>query len=195
MKIKTIEALCKARGTIYLADAEGVQWISDGVAVYPLYGMPRLDESNIFTMFDIPEEKRGKYMFDDSGRIARTVNLSDNADGEQQVQQSDILLYSGGCMLVPVKTSKGIVYINKRHLAPFSDSENGVVLYERILPDGTVYIAVKTGFFLAGVISPVNVINKDFADELTDIAMSAVTDLHRCDEADSDNEQLTFPTE
>ncbi len=162
MKIKTIEALCKARGTIYLADAEGVQWISDGVAVYPLYGMPQLDESNIFTMFDIPDEKRGKYMFDDSGRITRTVNLADNTDGERQVQQSDILLHSGGYILMPIKTSKGIVYINKKYLAPFADSENGVMLYERIAPDGTVYIAVKTGFFLSGVIFPVNIMNKKF---------------------------------
>lgn len=195
MKIKTIEALCKARGTICLADAEGVQWISDGMAAYPLYGMPRLDKSNIFTVFDIPEDKRGKYMFDDSGRIADTVNLSDNADGEKQVESGGILIHTGGYILVPIKTSGGIIYINKKHLAPFSDSENGVMLYERISKSGTVYIAVKTGFFLAGVISPVNVINKDFADELTDMAMSAVTDLRRHDETDADDVPLAFPTE
>lgn len=192
MKIKTIEALCKARGTIYLADAEGVQWISDGVAVYPLYGMPQLDESNIFTMFDIPDEKRGKYMFDDSGRIAHTVNLSDNADGERQVQQSDILLQSGGYILMPIKTSKGIVYINKKYLAPFADSENGVMLYERIAPDGTVYIAVKTGFFLSGVISPVNIMNKSFAEELLEIATLTAAELKK---ESADEEQLAFPTE
>lgn len=45
------------------------------------------------------------------------------------------------------------------------------------------------------MIYPVNIVSKEFADELTDMAMSAVTDLHRCDEADSDNEQLAFPTE
>lgn len=192
MKIKTIEALCKARGTIYLADAEGVQWISDGVAVYPLYGMPQLDESNIFTMFDIPDEKRGKYMFDDSGRIAHTMNLADNTDGERQVQQSDILLQSGGYILMPIKTSKGIVYINKKYLAPFADSENGVMLYERIAPDGTVYIAVKTGFFLSGVISPVNIMNKSFADELLEIATLTAAELKK---ESADEEQLAFPTE
>ncbi len=174
------------------ADAEGVQWISDGVAVYPLYGMPQLDESNIFTMFDIPDEKRGKYMFDDSGRIARTVNLADNTDSERQVQQSDILLHSGGYILMPIKTSKGIVYINKKYLAPFSDSENGVMLYERIAPDGTVYIAVKTGFFLSGVISPVNIINKSFADELLEIATLTAAELKK---ESADEEQLAFPTE
>ena len=46
MKIKSIAAICKKRHTIALYDERDgrTQWIGDGMAIYPLYGMPELDE-------------------------------------------------------------------------------------------------------------------------------------------------------
>ena len=59
--------------------------------------------------------------------------------------------------------------LNNRHLAPFSDSDQGVTLNERTDKSGRTYIAVKDGFLLAGIIYPVNVITKELVHELDEL--------------------------
>ena len=59
MKIKQIESILKARKTIILfQDSENVQWLGDGSAAYPIFGLPNLTEQAIYTLFDIPEDKK-----------------------------------------------------------------------------------------------------------------------------------------
>ena len=67
MKIKAIERLCKANANIVLCDEPTVdvelpprQWMGDGVALYPLDGVPRLDEGGVMAIFDIDAKKREK---------------------------------------------------------------------------------------------------------------------------------------
>ena len=47
MKIKKLIDLCKKRGCFYLFEDERVQWLSDGVALYPLYNVPEFDEETL----------------------------------------------------------------------------------------------------------------------------------------------------
>lgn len=169
MKIKAVESICKANKTILLGQAGGVQWISDGGGCHPLHGLPILDEGNVFTIFDVPEDKRAKFFFDTSGSFLATPDISDNASGEQQLEQGAIAIYAGGRVLIPLKTASGLVFINNKYLAPFNDSENGVLLFERTDKSGRTYIAVKDGFLLAGIIYPVNVITKELVHELDEL--------------------------
>lgn len=66
MKLKKVAALCAKIGAFYLFDEmeEGGelirQWLGDGRSIYPLSGLPVLDESNLCAMFDIPEKKQKK---------------------------------------------------------------------------------------------------------------------------------------
>lgn len=174
MKIKAIESICKANKTILLGEAGGVQWISDGAGCYPLHGLPILDEGNVFTIFDIPEDKRNKFFFDPSGSFLATPDISDTVPGEQQLEQGKLALFAGGRVLLPLKTASGLVFINNKHLAPFNDSENGVVLFERIDKRGKTYIAVKEGFILVGIIYPLNVITKELVEELEALSKLAL---------------------
>lgn len=67
MKLKAIEKICKEYKTIILInvydnDGQLIQWISAGVASYPIPGMPVLTIEHIFKLFDIPEAKEGQYI-------------------------------------------------------------------------------------------------------------------------------------
>ncbi len=94
--------------------------------------------------------------------------------GEVELLTSKLRIQYRGVTLLPVRTSGGIVYINKVYLSPFSDSKNGVRLCERQDKNGNTYLVVKEGMLLLGIILPYVVIDEDFAKELANIA--ALTD-------------------
>ena len=63
MKIKSIAAICKKNKQVVLfnrySDSGTLsQYIGDGNAVYPISGLPELDEESILTIFDVPEKQR-----------------------------------------------------------------------------------------------------------------------------------------
>jgi len=64
MKIKSISAICKANKSVILYEGESCQWISDGAAIFPLFGLPKMTKEHIFTMFDVPEDKRDGFYFE-----------------------------------------------------------------------------------------------------------------------------------
>ena len=59
MKLKKVLSICKTNGLYYLYDridrsGEITQWLGDGYALYPLDGLPILDEESFCAVFDIP---------------------------------------------------------------------------------------------------------------------------------------------
>ncbi len=168
MKISAIQQICKGakRIELFSAPSSPVQWISDGGAFYPLYNLPEMEEENVFTLFDIPEKKQDKIRFEHKRTLPEAIRFTDTADVENALDFGTISIYARGRVLRPLKTSIGIVYINEKHLKPFADAENGVQLYERYTPSGEVYLAVKEGFLLTGIILPYDIVTKEFVDEL-----------------------------
>ena len=68
MKLKKVLSICKANGLYYLYDridrsGEITQWLGDGYALYPLDGLPILDEESFCAVFDITREAREKKSF------------------------------------------------------------------------------------------------------------------------------------
>ena len=177
MKIASIQQICKSAKRIELFSAPGasVQWISDGGAFYPLYNLPEMEEENVFALFDIPEKKQEKIHFEHKYQLPEALSFADATATETPLEFGNISIYARGRILAPIKTSLGIIYINEKYLKPFSDAENGVQLYERYTPRGGVYIAVKEGFLLTGIILPYDIITKEFVAELETIyKLSAV---------------------
>lgn len=63
MKLKKVLSICKANGLYYLYDridrsGEITQWLGDGYAIYPLDGLPILDEESFCAVFDIILERQ-----------------------------------------------------------------------------------------------------------------------------------------
>jgi hypothetical protein len=177
MKLASIQQICKGAKRIELFSMQSsrVQWISDGGAFYPLYNLPEMKEENVFTLFDIPPKKQEKIHFEHRNGLPGFLSFADTTASESPLEFCNISICARGRILAPIKTSLGITYINEKYLRPFSDAENGIQLYERHTPGGEVYIAVKEGFLLTGIILPYDIITEDFVKELQNIyKLSAV---------------------
>lgn len=60
MKLKKVLSICKTNGLYYLYDridrsGEITQWLGDACALYPLDGLPILDEESFCAVFDISD--------------------------------------------------------------------------------------------------------------------------------------------
>jgi hypothetical protein len=67
MKIKSIATICKKNKQVVLfnrySDSGTLsQYIGDGNTVYPISGLPELDEESILTIFDVPEKQREDWL-------------------------------------------------------------------------------------------------------------------------------------
>ena len=170
MKIKSLAAICKRRKNIVLFhDGSDQQYISDGNAVYPVFGLPELNTDYILTIFDVPEKDRDKYITRET-TLPDGINLSDDDYSERAVISIPISIAYGGTPLRPLKTTGGIVYIDSRYLSPLADMLDVLELYERRTTAGELYIAAKAGFLLQAVILPHNVIEESFVDRLSELA-------------------------
>ncbi len=168
MKLKQIESILKAEKTIIVSENAFCQWLGNGAAFYPVYNLPKLTQENIFTMFDIPEDKRDKFYFEQRA-LPEFINFEDGDETEEMLERSDISFYANGRALEPLKTSQGIAFINTRYLKPFSDSAAGYELYERTDKLGKPYIVAKSGFTLLGVFAPYDLVNESFINSLETI--------------------------
>ena len=162
MKIKKLARLCSARKRIQLFDGETVQYIGDGSAVYPVWGMPELDKESLMVVFDIPEKKQ-KDFFISREPAPESINLKDLDETEQLVERLGFEMDG----MVLLRTGKGLAMIAGKYLAPIEDEEN-LELYERTGKDGAQYIAAKAGFDLLALISEVQV-TAEFVDKLADL--------------------------
>lgn len=152
------------------------QYLSDGSAVYPISGLPELDEESILTIFDVQEKERDKWIVKRSA-IPAGICLDDVAAVERPVEEDSISIAYGGMILRPLQTTHGLVFIDSRYLAPVSDVLDVLELYERTTKSGTPYIVAKAGFLLQAVIMPFDVINEKFVDGMKDLAAQCGTAL------------------
>ena len=175
MKIKQVESLLKQTKYIAIYDDDdretGCQWVSNGRAYYPLRNMPWFDDAeSIFTMLDVPADKRDKYLFQHFEYDDRPTSLdfSDNVPGEKPFDRDLIMLSMDGNEIEPLKSSSGVVFLDTQYLKPFAD-EQSVELYERKSERVGTYIAVKSGLLLLGLIIPAPILNETFVEMLSDL--------------------------
>ena len=141
------------------------QYIGDGSAVYPVVGLPPLDAESLLTIFDVPEKDRDNYFVKTLG-IPAGISFEDTDATERQVEREGISIIYSGRTLKPIHTTRGLVFIESRYLAPVADVLDVLELYERRTTDGAPYIVAKAGFLLQAVIMPYDVINQQFVESL-----------------------------
>lgn len=158
MKISAIEKICKEAKMIRLFMVGDVQWVAAGYGCYPLWGLPRMSAEQMCGMFDIPEDKRGKFMLDDEIDAPAGYNFEDYDRDEQPLKQSAVSVMVDGVMLVPCLTDNGLLWIQPRLFLPFStiktDAGEGVNYHVRKTEGGGRYVAVKNGISLCGLVMP-----------------------------------------
>lgn len=120
-------------------------------------------------MFDISAKQQEKIIFR-HGPAPEGINLDDVDPTERRLSDDGLSVVYDGGILKPLQTRNGISFIQNKYLSPLEDVIEMVQLYERATPQGTPYIVAKTGFFLAAVIMPYNVINEKFVYHLSALA-------------------------
>ena len=181
MKIKSIAAICKKNKQVVLfnrySDSGTIsQYIGDGNAVYPISGLPELDEESILTIFDVPEKQREDWLVRYRD-IPEGISFEDTDATEKIVEQGNLSIVYSGKTLKPLQTRRGLVFIESRYLSPVSDVLDVLELYERVTPFGAPYIVAKAGFLLQAVIMPYDVISQQFVDNLKRLTEQCVLSL------------------
>lgn len=167
MKLSKIGALCRAvKRFIIYRTRRGEQWLSDGYAIFPLRDMPRLEPDNVFLIFDVPEEKRGKMLFDEKDELPCGLDLSEDTEDKFPLHPVPMAIGYRGAVLYPYFVGSRIIFIDKKSLDCF---ENGIELFERKFTDGRSYIVVKKGFFIEGALMAAEVACAELADNLSDM--------------------------
>lgn len=171
MKIRKIIDICKRSGYILLFEGGSEQWISDGAAVYPMYGIPKFEQSTLYATYDITGKQAGKIIFRHERNFPILYDFSDVIAGENIVQSGQLCITDAGRTLIPYATSQGVMFIDAKYLRPLEDIEGDMLeMYERHDANGQIYFAAKTGFMLVAIIMPVDVINPAFVGRLKELA-------------------------
>ena len=185
MKIKQIESICKQAKKIAVIETHEGQWLSDGYAAYPVYNLPKLTKEIIFAMFDVPSEKRDKFQFIHENKDDR-YNFEDNDPNELHTQQEHLYIFKEGRLLLPLYTSNGVSFIDRKYIRPFENEENGYDFYERKTPDGRTYIVAKSGLLIVGIMIPFDCFDQNFIQQLVAISEAAQVALFKKEQAESE---------
>ncbi len=168
MKLKQIEKICKTSSRIVLYDevremdvdelpGEGElprQWMSDGVAAYPLDGLPYLDEEAVCAIFDVDAKKRDKMTISHKMTLPESVDFSDLHAGDSPLEPLNFKMALGSDELCLFRDKDGALMVIKEvYRKPF-DAWKECECYKRIDSGGKPYVAVIHGCVLRGVIYP-----------------------------------------
>jgi hypothetical protein len=146
------------------------QWLGNGGAVYPLHGLPYMQENNLFTLFDITDKQQDKICFRHEHLPTTAINFEDVDPKESILDREKLTIGHAGRILRPLQTRRGLVFIDTAALQPLADLADTLELYERETEAGGTYIAAKSGFMLVGVIMPYNIIEKGFVEQVESLA-------------------------
>ena len=169
MKLSEIKKLCKASGCVRLIDEPSLmeddgavppvhrQWITDGVACYPLDGLPYLDESSICAIFDIDSKKLAKMTVTHQPSLPEGMDFTDQHSGDDPLEQLDLQMSLGGNALYLFRDGAGaLVMIKAAYCKPF-EAWDECECYKRKDGAGRPYVAVMSGCILRGLIYPYKV--------------------------------------
>lgn len=195
MRMRKVIDICKKTGALYLYNTEeGVQWISDGAAMYPMFDLPQFGCDELCEVFDLTDEQREKMHMSHLSSLPNGVSVEDIQVGERPVERLTPWMRYAGTDMVAYRTSDGVVFLDARYLTPYEKAES-LDIYERHTASGQMYFAVKIGFMLHGLIEPQKP-DRALLSGLEDIVRGYRTALEIAERESGDEpEQLQLNTE
>ncbi len=155
MKLKAIAAIFSKNKHLILMDApDGEQWISNGVAVYSLRGMPRMTPEAILRIFDVAPDK-AKDWHCEAQELPTGIPFDDYARGETDIEPAKILIGWNGDGYTLFPDERKIYTIKTVYLKPLLDEPDYLTYHKRQTEGGGFVLAVKIGMEIKAVICPV----------------------------------------
>lgn len=176
MLVKKCIDICKRAGCFCFYNTPEGQWLSDGCAVYPLFGVPHLDADTVCTMYDISETKKDKTHFKHITGLPETFDFGDIVASEKECGRIPIGVFAFGRNMMPFQCSTGAVYFDATYFEPLKDSAKGMLkVFERMTASGESYYVVKEGMCLVALILPVDAATQEMVKQLE--SLTALTAL------------------
>lgn len=194
MKISKIAALCKKTKSIvhiHGEEFEGTQWIGTAHALYRVDGMPEFSQKSLLTLFDVPEDKRSKWMY---RTAAPGVDLRDYVPEEESIEPVGFpVQYHGGTlqMYSPLRSFEA-AYLNTAYLAPLLDEARKLTMFWRDTGSGQCF-AIKSGLFLRAILFRTHVASHSLADGLRSMAELTTRMVRRQESAEPGYQQRLDP--
>ena len=174
MKLNKIRKLCKGKEVCILYDEfsgeDGAlvrQWLSDGVGMWPVSGLPELKESNLGTLLGLTEKQAEKWVLREEevpGNLAGS--MGDLEAWESPLKESVLSVNADGRELLPLWDKEGrVLWIDRARTEPCW-SETAVLV--RRETEGGPVAAVFEGLFLAGILRA-ETLTGDLRRELRDV--------------------------
>lgn len=180
MKLSKVAAAFKPSKTariVVRTDENGEikrQFVTNGAALYPLDGLPMLDEQSILSVFDIPKDKQSEWITKvesaNESEFLKAV-LEDNDDSDTEIHHTGMMFDYMDTTMIAYFSQSGVVFLNANYIKPIANEGDSIGFYTRKTISGNIIVA-KTGFLLIAVIMPVNVMHGDFVEKLSTIAAS-----------------------
>lgn len=186
MKFKTLGTILKKSKRAVILEREVgwsgnrrvvQQYISNGFAAYPVYGLPRLDKVMLLTIMDIPADQWCDWWVSIKD-VPSSMNFTDIDEQEERLTDFYGEITVNGTPLRPVGTAhNGLVLVNPEFIKPLEDvAKNGIETYIRYTPDNSPYLAVKSGLLVQAIIMPVSV-TKSLYENLRELTARCLTQL------------------
>ena len=163
MIIKKIIDLCKKNLIVRIYKTEQGQFISNGSGLYPITGLPVFDEDSFCLTYDIPKDK---LRFSEESLLPVNIDISDSVEEENVCEALQLVLLYHGKKVFPLITETGIKFIDSAYISPLSDNDNMLSFYERTSLNGEKYFVIKNGMLFAEAITPYEVVNREFVQEV-----------------------------
>lgn len=155
MKFNKILKLCKDVQRVILINDENnnMQYLSDGYAMYPMFGLPKMTMDNIQNLMGLSDRQRNNWAFTEKNEIEE-IYIADTDLNEEIINSLPIILNTNGNHLYTYTSSVGLILINKKYIDALSCAGD-VELYLRINKNNKPLIICKSGLLNYGAIMPI----------------------------------------
>lgn len=159
MRVKDISSIIGKAGHLSICEKDGQQWIGDGGALYPVQGMPKLEDAEILRFLDLDPAK----VAIDHITAARIDFSPENFDPESHLlDRRGPSFIDRGILYRSYLTQFGAVIAKEAYFKPIdkdSDMDCEPIYYlrsEGIARNRFTYIVAKKGLNVLGYIYPIN---------------------------------------
>lgn len=174
MKLKAIAATFKRNKRLnILVMPNGAQWITNGIAMYSMSGMPELTPAMVLKIFDIPEDKQGEWACEikPMPENMREICEEEFYTTKALLETKKATIAWGGVTYSLLGNDDNIIAIDEKYLKPLYDDMEYMQFYKRVFSNGSGFaIVCRNALELEAVIMPY-MLAEDMAKELLEIGM------------------------
>lgn len=177
MKLSALwKLLKKQKNVIIFLKEGGRRWICAGLAMYPLDGLPDLDEETLLTLMDVPPAEREDWSVRvDVAKPGMLPLMEDNGPGDTAATNTGMEIGWLDQTLIPVYTQRGLVLARAECFAPLADCKS-YDLFARTVGE-TTYLIAKNGYVQIATIGCAKLLDTTAATIIMDAAKKIEADI------------------